>query len=175
MPTYSITPVPYNDIRLRSGKVVEPLIIEDVPSSVHEEGMNPYYLSNASIPIIEDVENPTNMPAETKNNAFIDTQPIQLIREPPYLEILMLPKVVGQPQFNLLGELKNIYVKIPLLQALQDVPIYARTVWDLCTRKLERKPRDPPNVHVIGKLSESIMGKTLLAKYGDPGNPAITV
>ena len=55
------------------------------------------------------------MMAETHKDTFIDTQPTQLIREPPYLEILMLPKVVGKPQFNLLGELKNIYVKIPVL------------------------------------------------------------
>ena len=67
---------------------------------------------------------------------------------------------MGQPQFNLLGELRNLYVKIPLLQGLHDVPIYVRTILDLCTRK----PRDPPIVHVIGKLSELIMGKTLLAK-----------
>ena len=46
MPAYSLTPVPYNDIRLRSGNVVEPLIIEDVPSPVHEEGVNPQHLSN---------------------------------------------------------------------------------------------------------------------------------
>ena len=56
MPAYSLTPIPCNDICLRSGKVVEPLIIEDVPSSVHEEGMNPKYLSNATTPIIEDIE-----------------------------------------------------------------------------------------------------------------------
>ena len=87
----------------------------------------------------------------------------------------MLPREGGQPQFNLLGELKNLYVKIPLLQALQDVPIYARTVRDLCTKKLGRKPRDPPTIHVIGKLSALIIGKTLLAKYDDPGNPTVTV
>ena len=87
----------------------------------------------------------------------------------------MLPKVVGQPQFNLLGELKNIYVKIPLLQVLQDVPIYARTVRDPCTRKPGRKPRDPPTLHVIGKLSALIMGKTIFSKYDDPGNPTVTV
>ena len=87
----------------------------------------------------------------------------------------MLLRVGGQPQFNLLGELKNIYVKILLLQALQDVTIYARTVRDLCTRKPGRKPRDPPTIHVIGKLSALIMGKTLLAKYDDPGNPTVTV
>ena len=115
MPSYSITPMPCNDIHLRSGKVVKPLIIEDVPSSVHEEGMNPIYLSNTMTPIIEDAEHPTNMPVETQNDTSIDTQPTQLIREPLYPERLMLPKVVGQTQFNVLGELKNIYVKIPLL------------------------------------------------------------
>ena len=102
---------------------------------MHEERMNPQYSSNTATPIIKDTKHPTNMPVETQKDTFIDTQTTQLIREPPYLEILILPKVVGQPQFNLLGELKNLYVKIPLLQALHDVPIYARTVWDLCTRK----------------------------------------
>ena len=82
---------------------------------------------------------------------------------------------MGQPQFNPLGELKKLYVKIPLLRALHDVPIYAKTVWDLCVRKPGRKYKDPPIFHVIGKLFELIMGKTLLAKYDDPGNPTVTV
>ena len=80
-----------------------------------------------------------------------------------------------QPQFNLLGELKILCVKILLLQSLHDVPIYAKIVRDLCVRKSGRKPRDPPTVHVLGKLSELIMGKTLLDKYDDPGNPTVTV
>ena len=80
-----------------------------------------------------------------------------------------------QPQFNLLVDVKNLYVKIPLLQALHDVPIYAKIVRYLCVRKPGRKPRDPPTVHVLGKISELIMGKTLLAKYDDPRNPTITV
>ena len=75
MPAYSLTPIPCNDIRLRLGKVVEPLIIEDVPSSIHEEGMNPQYLSNTATLIIEDAEHPTNMTAETQKYTFIDTQP----------------------------------------------------------------------------------------------------
>ena len=67
MPSYSMTHVPCNDIRLQSGKVVEPLIIEDVPSSVHEEGMNPQYLSKAATPIIENAKHLTNMLAETQS------------------------------------------------------------------------------------------------------------
>ena len=45
----------------------------------------------------------------------------------------------------------------------------------MCTRKPGRKPRDPPTIHVIGKLSALTMGKTLLSKYDDPGDPTITV
>ena len=112
---------------------------------------------------------------ETQNDKSGNTQPTQLIRQPPYPERLMLPRAGGKPQFNLLGELKNLYVKIPLLQALQDVPIYARTIRDLCTKKPGRKTRDPPTVHIIGNLSALMTGKTPVTKYDDPGNPTVTV
>ena len=35
--------------------------------------MNQQYLSNTVTPIIEDDEHPTNMPAETQKDTFIDT------------------------------------------------------------------------------------------------------
>ena len=41
MPAYSLSPLPCNNLYLRSGRVVEPMIIEDVPSSMTDEGMNP--------------------------------------------------------------------------------------------------------------------------------------
>ena len=75
MPTYSITPLPCNDIRLRSGRVVEPLVIEDVPSSVSEEMMNQQYSPHTTIPIIEDVEIPTETPFEKHRETTIETKP----------------------------------------------------------------------------------------------------
>ena len=96
MHVYSLTPVPCNDIHLRPGKIVNPVIIEDVPTSVHEEGVNPQHLSNTT-PIIEYVEHLTNVLNEMQNNISSNTQPTQLIRKPPYPERLILPKVVGQP------------------------------------------------------------------------------
>ena len=86
---------------------MEPLVIEDVPYSVSEERMNQQYLSSAAIPIIEDAENPTETLDETQEETSVDTQPTQLVREPPYPKRLILPKAVGQPQFNLLGELRK--------------------------------------------------------------------
>ena len=48
------------------------MIIEDVPSPVHEEEVKPQHLSNMT-PIIEDADHPTNMSVETQNNTSIDT------------------------------------------------------------------------------------------------------
>ena len=84
-------------------------------------------------------------------------------------------KLGGQPQFNLLGELQNLHVNIPLLQTIRDVPIYVKTVRDLCMKRPRRKPRDPLTVHVVGDFSELMLGKTPPNKYGDPGKPTITV
>ena len=80
-----------------------------------------------------------------------------------------------QPSFNLLGELKNIYVKIPLLQALHDVPTFSKTVRELVLKKPGRKPKDPPIVNVVGRLSKIMMGRAPLGKYDDLDNPTIIV
>jgi hypothetical protein len=37
---------------------------------------------------------------------------------PPFLERLMIEKLIVYPNFDIVGELKNLYINIPLLQAL---------------------------------------------------------
>ena len=49
---------------------------------------------STEVPIIEDVEIPTETPAETHVEIRIKTQSAQLTREPPYPERLNLQKVV---------------------------------------------------------------------------------
>ena len=51
---------------------------------------------------------------------------------------------------------------------MKDVPIYAKTVRDLCLKRPGRKPKDPPTIHVIGKLSDLMLGKDTHIKYDDP-------
>ena len=94
MPAYSLSPVPCNDIYLRSGKIVEPVITEDVPPSMHKKGGSSQHPSD-TIPIIEDAEHPLEGMAETSNNKSDNTQPTQLMRQPPYPERLMLPRIGG--------------------------------------------------------------------------------
>jgi hypothetical protein len=108
----SITPMHCDKIKLRSGRIVE-LIIEDAPSSEldKESGERP----SAKIEEID--------------------QPILESADPPFPERLKITKHVELPSFNLLGELQNMHVNIPLLQAIRDVPIYAKIVRDLCIKK----------------------------------------
>jgi hypothetical protein len=112
---------------------------------------------------------------------------------PPFPQRLSLTKTPEQPTFNLLGELQNLYVKNPLLQALCDVPIYARTMRDICVKKPGRKTKDPLTVHVMGEVAvscsvhriqqeakdrsatRSVQGQMLINKYFcHPSFPCVT-
>jgi hypothetical protein len=95
---------------------------------------------------------------------------------PLFLEILMITKLTVYPNFDIVGELENLYIKVPLLQALQDIPIYAKMIKELCGRNPIKKIKNPLSmVHVVGALSDLIVGRQELVKYADPGNPIVTV
>jgi hypothetical protein len=74
-----------------------------------------------------------------------------------------------------LNELNNICVKIPLLQSIKEIPIYNKVVKELCIKNPGRKQKDPPTIHLIGELSEYISKWPNVAKYGNPGNPVVTI
>jgi hypothetical protein len=74
-----------------------------------------------------------------------------------------------------LNELKNICVKISLLQSLKDIPIYNKVVKELCIKNPGRKQKDPTTVHLVGGLSEYISKQPKLEKYGNPGNLVVTI
>ena len=77
---------------------------------------------------------------------------------------------MSTPEFDLLQKLQNVCVKIPLFQDVKDIPIYAKNVRKLYIRKL----KDPPPIHVIGRLSDLMIGKTIPPKYGHPGDLVVT-
>ena len=78
------------------------------------------------------------------------------------------------PENDLEVQLRNLCVKIMLLQAIKDIPILAKTIKELCLMKPVRKKRQPTKVQVIGQLAELISNKTRLTKYGNPLNPIVT-
>ena len=88
---------------------------------------------------------------------------------------MIIPRPLEQPNFDLLGELKNLCIKIPLLQAIQDIPIYAKTIKELCIKKPKRRTTTNPTVQVVGTLSDLLSGMETPIKYEDPGNLIVTV
>jgi hypothetical protein len=95
---------------------------------------------------------------------------------PSFPERLMIEKPVMYPNFDIVGEIKNLYVKIPFLQALQAIPIYANTIKELCGRNLVRKIKNSSStVCIVGSLSDLILGRQESIKYVDPGNPIVTI
>jgi len=93
----------------------------------------------------------------------------------PFPKRLMITKPSIYLEFDIVGELKIMCIKIALLQAIRDIPIYAKMIKELCGKRPRRKRKDPPTVHVVGTLSDLILGKQVLVKYEDPGSLVVTI
>eukprot|EP00253_Pinus_taeda_P014223 PITA_14223 len=163
LPSYNISPAEFYDMHLRSRRTVDaqpsPVIIEQIDSEEKEPE------------IVEGEPNRVNR-NHTPPQPLV-TQKQQA--EPPYPKRLAISKPTPQAEFDLLGELQNLFVKIPLLQAMRDVPIYEKPLREYCAKKTKNKSRDPLTIHVMGKLSNFMMGRSMPVKYGDPQNPIFNV
>jgi len=95
---------------------------------------------------------------------------------PPYPERLVEQKQeITLLEFDILDELKHAYVKIPLLKAIKEIPIYAKTIKELCIKKSKKKKKDPTTIQVIGKLASLMSTQSIVEKYIDPGIPMVTI
>jgi hypothetical protein len=80
------------------------------------------------------------LPSQSQNQSQVQTAPQassqkeQLLQsnQPPFPERLALEKPITPFEFDLMSELKNLCIKIPLLQAIKEIPIYTKIGRDLC-------------------------------------------
>lgn len=126
-PAYYIAPFECNEIYLRSGKIVDSTSSPIVVEQPEEENMIAGMKQSRPESLAASPQ-PTTIPDIRVTTAAKDTY------FPLYPERLSLVKADPQREFDLLGELNNLFVKIPLLQAMKDVPIFAKTVRDLCLK-----------------------------------------
>jgi hypothetical protein len=155
-----------NELRLRSGHIISP---EENNIFQEQENEKQPTITPSTVVITEEIEQGGN----TVESQDLDKDATP---SPLFPERLMIAKSTVYPNFDIVGELKNLYIKIPLLQALQDIPIYAKMIKELCGRKPIRKIKDPSStVRVVGALSDLILGRQEPVKYADPGNPIVTV
>jgi hypothetical protein len=155
---------PTYEIQLRYGKVVNQ--------------------SNSGVIIQEENDNHSKQentqatPKEGVNSPHISTtsQSIgvpQQVNLPPYPERLLVKKPDPLLHKDIEDELRNVCIKIPLLQDIKDIPIYAKIIRDIFLKKPGRKKKEPPLVQVVGQLYEFI--SEMPYKYNDLGNPVVTV
>ena len=141
-PAYNINPISIQEVQLRSGRILnknQP-ITKTTPNEIIEEHEDETADNLSTELPLQDVIIPKQKESESQPNA----QP-QVPKEPPFPERLLIEKPIIQSEFDIMTELRNVCVKIPLLQAIKDVPIYAKTIKELCIKKLGRKQKDPHN------------------------------
>eukprot|EP00253_Pinus_taeda_P022314 PITA_22314 len=143
-----------NDLQLRSGRTIQ---TEGNKTVQIEDQLPREYLSHE-----EDVNK-----QQTHNQATTCS--------PPFPERLVIPRPIQQLDFDILGELKNLYIKIPFLQAIQDIPIYEKTIKELCIKIPRRNIINNPRVQVVDTLSDLLSGRETPIKHEDLGNPIVNV
>lgn len=133
-PSYALNVV---DIHLRSGTslpVPKPPLITEIPDT-------PVTLvPTTSLPQMVD---PTNVTSSTQT---------QIAIKPPFPQKLIQskPTHIEEQYFDIIDQLKNMHIHIPLFQAIKDVPIYGKSIREACLKNPRRKKKDPTTVHVIG-------------------------
>jgi hypothetical protein len=100
----------------------------------------------------------------------IETPPRSFIPKAPYPDRLLEPKKGGTFK-DILEVFKQVQINIPFLDAIQQVPSYAKFLKDLITVK--RKNNVPIKVCLTKQVS-SILQYRLSIKYKDPGCPTIS-
>ena len=73
------------------------------------------------------------------------------------------------------SELWNIFIKIPLLQAIKEIPSCTKIIRERCLKKLRRKILEPQIIQFVGRAAELMMGCGSVEKYTDPRNPVVSV
>eukprot|EP00253_Pinus_taeda_P024888 PITA_24888 len=126
--------LPLQNINLRSGKVLQ----KDSPIIDKRE---------------ENIENENEMTNQNKSNDDARDKKMQPLHPPFPDRLVQIKPPLYIPQFDVLDELKNVYIKIPLLQAIKDIPIYTKAIKDMCLKKPAIKRIDPQTIHVIGHLA----------------------
>ena len=63
--------------------------------------------------------------------------------QPPFPERLVMERRESVSETNLASELQNIFIKIPLLQAIKEIPILTKMIRELCLKKPGRKRLEP--------------------------------
>ncbi|XP_058216786.1 uncharacterized protein LOC131327658 [Rhododendron vialii] len=158
-------------ITLRSGKAVDNLVVNPPATRILE----PASTSTSSTTLgespksspEEDGESPVQGSKEAEATPSQQDSPVLA----PYPSRLKKPAHPSKDA-DILDVFKEVNVNIPLMDAIKQIPSYAKFLKDLCTQKRKL------NVHKKVLLTEQvsqIFQANLAPKYKDPGCPTIAI
>jgi hypothetical protein len=150
----------YAIVTLRSGKQVNNQVTEPEANLAGKEGQEG-----------KEGDNKEERDAEPSTVTPIVKEPLRLfVPKAPYPERLLVPKKGGKLE-DILEVFKQVQIYIPFLDAIQQIPSYAKFLKDLITMK--RKTNVLKKAFMIEQVS-SILQCMLPLKYKDPGCSTIT-
>ena len=76
---------------------------------------------------------------------------------------------------SLESELQNLFIKIPLLQAIKEIPICTKIIKEIYLKKPVRKRLEPKTIQFVGRTTKLMMGCVSMEKYTNPGKPVVSV
>jgi len=94
----------------------------------------------------------------------------------PFPERLKAPSHFGKQGEkiqDMMEVFKQVKINLPLLDAIKQVPAYAKFLKDLCTQKRRTRANTPKKVFLTEQVS-SILQHSLPPKFKDPGAPTIS-
>ena len=146
---------------LRSGKVVDKTIpTKEPPQESHSELVREDEISDKP-----HVPNTNDIDGESGKYEFTHIPPA------PYPHRLRAPKKMNN--YSEIYELfKQVKLNIPLLDAIKQIPSYAKFMKDLCTVKRKLGVNKEA---FMTEQSTSLIRNNLSPKYKDPGSPTISI
>ena len=146
---------------LRSGKVVDKTI----------QTKDPTQESQSELVREDEVSDKPNVP----NTNDIDGEPEEdkstHIPPAPYPHRLRVPKKL-ENHYEIYELFKQVKLNIPLLDAIKQIPSYAKFLKDLCTVKRKLGVNKEA---FMTEQSTSLIRNNLPPKYKDPGSPTISI
>lgn len=131
-PTYMITPLDLDDVQLRFGRILEkkkPSMVIQEQDNYEEDCLQQNKSFEGTSPQNQSTEN-EKQKEPINSTSIIEQQPVST-STPPFLERLQVDRGVEKhimlPNYDFLDELKNVCIKIPLLQANKEIRILSKT------------------------------------------------
>ncbi|XP_026454429.1 uncharacterized protein LOC113355714 [Papaver somniferum] len=149
---------------LRSGKVIEKNI--GVSQSVESKSDSPVHTTPHKT---SGVEKESEHDSDSKNYTDVNVPAPSHVPVSPFPQTLVQQKKSNQYN-EILEMFKRVNINIPFLEAIRQIPTYAKFLNDLCTQKRKL------HVHKRAFLTEqvsSIIQNNIPTKFRDPGCPII--